>query len=154
MAFSKILAAIRSTQGPSPVFAQALELARDEQARLMLYHCSEVDRSKDHPEQGLTTTQMDMDTYKSRLKSKNQAKPTTRAWMEGLCEQAKKSGVHAQCLVEEGNPGRRVIQLAKRWEADLIVLGRTRRGSLADCLFGTVSDYVIHHASCSLLLIQ
>jgi len=154
MAFKKILAAVRSTKGHSPVLAKALELAKDEQARLMLYHCSEIDRSKDHPEQGLTTTQTDMDTYKDRLKNKSGGNPKTRAWLEGLCEQAKKNGIEARCLVEEGRPGRRIVELADRWEADLIVLGRTQRGSIADCLFGTVSDHVIHNASCSLLLIQ
>ncbi len=154
MAYTKILAAIRSTKRPSSVFTKALELAKDEQARLMLFHCTEVDRSKDHPEQGLTTTQIDMDTYKDRLKAGSSGNPTTRAWLEGLCEQAKKDGVEARCLVEEGRPGRRIVELAKRWEADLIVLCRTRRGSIADCVFGTVSDHVIHNASCSLLLIQ
>ena len=154
MAYTKILAAIRSTKRPSPVFAEALEMAIEQKARLMLYHCSEIDRSKDHPEQGLTTTQIDMDTYKDRLKTRSGGNPSSSAWLEVLCEKAKKNGVDARCLVEEGRPGRRIVELANRWEADLIVLGRTRRGSIADCLFGTVSDHVIHNASCSLLLIQ
>lgn len=154
MTFSRILAAVRSTQEPSHVYTQALELAKNEKAQLMIYHCSEIDRSKGHPEGGLTTTQMDIDTYKDRLQLKSEGISTTRAWIDSLCEEAKKQGLQARCLVEEGQPGKRIVELAEHWKADVIVLGRTRRGSIADCLFGTVSDYVIHHASCSLLLIQ
>ena len=154
MTFHRILAAIRSTEEPSFVYTKALELAKDQQAKLMLYHCMESDRSKDHPERSLTTTQMDIDTIQDRLKSKRGGATLELAWIEGLAQDAKKQGIDTQWLVEEGGPGRRIVELAVHWKADLIVIGRTRRFSLTDCLFGTVSDHVIHHASCSLLLIQ
>jgi nucleotide-binding universal stress UspA family protein len=154
MTFTKILASIRSTEGPSPVFAKALELAKEQQAKLMVYHCRESDRTKDHPERSLTATQMDMDTIKNRLESKTKRSFPESAWIESLAVKARKQGVETKWLVEEGRPGKRIVQLAEQWHADLIVIGRTRRGSLVDTLFGTVSDHVIHHASCSLLLVQ
>ncbi len=38
--------------------------------------------------------------------------------------------------------------------ADLIVLGRRGRTGLAEALLGSVSNYVLHHAPCSVLVVQ
>ena len=154
MTFKKILAAVRSAQGPSPVFEKALELAIEHNAKLMVFHSIESDRAKNHPERDLTTSQVDLDSIKDVFSTRGGVSLPEKAWIESLGQKAKKQGVDVQWLTEEGRAGKQIVELSQRWKADLIVIGRTRRTSLSDTLFGTVSDYVIHHASCSLLLIQ
>jgi nucleotide-binding universal stress UspA family protein len=154
MMFTRILAAVRNAQGPSPVFEKALELAIDQNAKLMVFHSIESDRTKDHPERSLAATQVDLSDIQNVLSTKGNTALPEKVWIESLSQKAKKRGVEVQWLVEEGRPGKQIVELSQRWKADLVVIGRTRRSSLSDALFGTVSDYVIHHASCSLLLIQ
>jgi nucleotide-binding universal stress UspA family protein len=156
MAFKRILAAVRATQGQSQVFEQALEVAgKEEGAVLMLYHCLQTKTLAEYEDRIVTTAEMDMSrveqTFRDRVQSEIEHR---RAWLGQLCLQAKEKGVTARCVVEEGKPGPRIIEFAEHWKADLIVLGRTHRSSLVDCLFGTVSDHVIHSAKCSLLLVQ
>ena len=77
-----------------------------------------------------------------------------RAWVEELCKQAIDKGISVESDVEEGNSGPLICDLAAKWGADLIILGRTRRGRLSERFLGSVSNYVIHHTPCSLLLVR
>ncbi|HIK43734.1 MAG TPA: universal stress protein, partial [Leptolyngbyaceae cyanobacterium M65_K2018_010] len=38
--------------------------------------------------------------------------------------------------------------------ADLIVVGRRERGRIKAALLGSVSNYVVHHAPCSVLIVH
>jgi nucleotide-binding universal stress UspA family protein len=52
-----------------------------------------------------------------------------------------------------GNPGREIIRLAGEWRPDLIVVGAHGRGFWGR-LLGSVSDAVVHHAPCSVLVVR
>ncbi len=153
MAYHKILAAIQSTGGKSFVFENALEITRMQKASLLLYHCMETETFAE--QKAMTVSQAEISRIERALSVKQQdVIEHQQAWMESLCLQARKEGIEAQCRIEHGHIGKRIIETSRHWGSDLIVMGRTRRGSFTDCLFGTVSDYVIHHATCSLLLVQ
>lgn len=47
-----------------------------------------------------------------------------------------------------------ICELARNWNADLIILGRRGRTGLSELLLGSVSNYVLHHAPCSVLTVQ
>jgi nucleotide-binding universal stress UspA family protein len=51
-------------------------------------------------------------------------------------------------------PGQGLCQAARRWQTDLIVMGRRGRKGIAEVLLGSVSNYVLHHAPCAVLVIQ
>lgn len=156
MEFKKILVAIdQESQSRSPVFDRALVEAEKHHAQLVVFSSFPQDTLAEvEGRVGALTEMEQQDALLKRNKLRQLELDHLKAWLEDLCNQATQRGVQARAAAEIGQAGRQIVDLAGRWGADLIVLGRTQRGSLADCLFGTVSDYVIHHARCSLLLVQ
>ncbi len=52
-----------------------------------------------------------------------------------------------------GQPEEEIVELAEKWGADLIVVGSHGRGFFGRML-GSVSDAVVHHAPCSVLVVR
>jgi nucleotide-binding universal stress UspA family protein len=59
----------------------------------------------------------------------------------------KRQPLPVRFLRETGGPVEKIVQTAKRAEADLIVLGSRGQGGFPRLLLGSVSDGVLHHAS-------
>lgn len=57
-----------------------------------------------------------------------------------------------ESLKELGQPVDQITQVAKDIEADLIVLGSRGLGGFSRLLLGSVSDGVLHHAHCAVLI--
>lgn len=55
--------------------------------------------------------------------------------------------------VMRGDPAQQIVALAKEWKADLIVVGSHGRGFWGR-LIGSVSDAVVHHAPCSVIVVR
>ena len=55
--------------------------------------------------------------------------------------------------VLRGGPDQQIIEKAKEWNADLIVVGSHGRGFWGR-LLGSVSDGVVHHAPCSVMVVR
>jgi nucleotide-binding universal stress UspA family protein len=55
--------------------------------------------------------------------------------------------------VLRGSPEQQIVEEAKKWNADLIVVGSHGRGFWGRML-GSVSDAVVHHAPCSVLVVR
>lgn len=56
--------------------------------------------------------------------------------------------------VERGAPDRVIIEAAKEWKADLLVVGSHGRGFWGRMMLGSISDSVLHHAPCSVLVVR
>lgn len=72
------------------------------------------------------------------------------AYSHRLSEQ----GITAEWTQAIGEPGKQICKIAKDWEADLILLGRHNRSGFEEWLLGSVSNYVMHHASCSVIAVH
>lgn len=55
---------------------------------------------------------------------------------------------------EVGSPGPAVLSVAKKYEADLIVMGSRGLGPLKGLFMGSVSSYVVTHAPCPVLIVK
>jgi len=53
-----------------------------------------------------------------------------------------------------GSPARRIVEEAQTWKADLIVIGSHGYGFWERMMLGSVSQSVVHHASCSVLVVR
>jgi nucleotide-binding universal stress UspA family protein len=63
-------------------------------------------------------------------------------------------GVTVEFSQTAGDPGRVICDLATNWGADLIMVGHRGRTGLSEFLLGSVSNYVMHHAPCSVLVVN
>ena len=66
------------------------------------------------------------------------------------------SGVALDLTTEvlDGSPERVIVEKAESWNADLIVIGSHGRGFWSRTMIGSVSDSVVHHAPCSVLVVR
>lgn len=63
-------------------------------------------------------------------------------------------GFTAESEVRAGSPASVVVAFATEWDADLVIMGSHGRTGLARLLLGSVARNVLHHASCSVLVIR
>ena len=59
------------------------------------------------------------------------------------------AGLSVTPALQEGDPRSQIIDVAREWRADLIVLGPHGRTGLQRFLLGSVSEAVVRHAHCS-----
>ncbi len=58
-------------------------------------------------------------------------------------------GFKADWVVQEGTAGRAIVEAAKSWGAELIVVGSHGRTGVKRFLMGSVAQWVMDHAPCS-----
>lgn len=161
MRFQKILVAIDDSPLCPAVFAAALELAQSNKASLMLLHCL----SPGVVSESIPTTAFDAALPIGSLNTDYQAYQTQQILLETqieeaqvvlrrYCDEAISHGVPTESDYEVGEAGHQLCEVAKDWGADLIVVGRRGLTGLTEALIGSVSNYVVHHAPCSVLIIQ
>lgn len=157
MGFKKILAAIDQSPLSQLVFTQALELATVSQSRLLLFHCVTADTvALSSPFSGEfgVPPQLVNQAYQTEFIRLEQQVHHVQSLLKHYCELAQSQGVSAECDYKTIEAGQGLCQRAEQWHADLIVLGRRGRKGLAEALLGSVSNYVLHHAPCAVLVIQ
>lgn len=71
-----------------------------------------------------------------------------------LADEAAAQGICAEFTQTAGDPGRVICDVASSWQANLIVVGNRGRSGLSEFFLGSVSNYVMHHASCSVLVVH
>ena len=73
----------------------------------------------------------------------------------GECKAAvEKNGVRVRTELLEGTPYRVVLDWAKEWGADLIVIGTHGHTGLTHALLGSVTERVVRMATCPVLTIR
>jgi len=158
MSFKKILVALDRASLASEVFEQALDIAKKEQASLMIFHC--LNREEWGEFGPLIQTGVGLypvvaeNLYQVQQANLQAEMQQVQRWLRAYCQQATEQGIPAQVHHEMQAPGPRICSLARSWQADLIVLGRRGRKGLSEFLLGSVSNYVLHNAPCSVLVAQ
>ena len=84
------------------------------------------------------------DLAQARQEIKDRSKQLAERAADWLREQ----GLTVETAVRDGAPGPAVIEEAKDWGADLIVVGSRGHTGLRRLLEGSTSRYVVDHASC------
>ncbi|MGA7934089.1 MAG: universal stress protein [Kovacikia sp.] len=159
----KILVAIDPSTTNQPVFDCALSLAKSFNATLGLLYVFSFNDFKVPPslrfetlEQYPTMLDDPINCYIGHL----QPKPFKGAdnpefnLLQSYTHQAIAQGIPAEFFLCVGAPGLAICDFAKVWQADLIVVGHRGHSGLTELLLGSVSNYVMHHASCSVHMVR
>ncbi|HAU32343.1 MAG: Universal stress protein UspA-like protein [Desulfotomaculum sp. 46_296] len=71
-------------------------------------------------------------------------------------DKIKKEGIAVSSVILDESSGKAIVHYAEKEEFDLIVMGSGNRGTIGRLLngLGSVSNYVLQHAKCSVLIIK
>lgn len=156
--FNRILVPIDHSTASKPLLDKAILLAKAAEADLMLLHVLSPDENGSpglpmYPQLSYSPAldESVWEVYQERWK----AYENKHLEQLKLCVQrATDEGVHAELTQKPGMPGKVICDLARTWNADLIVMGSRGRSGLSELLLGSVSNYVTHHAPCSVMLVK
>lgn len=74
--------------------------------------------------------------------------------VEKAAEKLREAHFTTSTELVEGDPKSKIIDAAKEWHADMIVLGSHGRSGFSRFLMGSVSQDVVRHAHCSVEIIR
>ncbi len=77
-----------------------------------------------------------------------------REFLRSLSREATSVGVNTEFTQRWGNPGRNICESAQTWSADLILVGSRGLTGMKEMFLGSISNYVTHHAPCSVLIVR
>lgn len=152
---NKILVAVDRSQHSQSIFNSALSLAKTTGASLMLLHVMSKTEA-DYPILPTYTYYpiVDDHEYNSYQQAMGEYKQWGLDFLQSLTQEATMAGVSTEYTQLSGNPGRMICELAGNWSADLILVGSRGLKGLKEMFLGSVSNYVTHHAPCSVLIVR
>jgi nucleotide-binding universal stress UspA family protein len=84
----------------------------------------------------------------------DQARTEREALLVKVVRDARDAGVTAEFLVWDGDPGDSIASAAEAEHADLVVVGTRGRSGAERMFLGSVSDHVVRHAECPVLVVR
>ena len=157
--FNKILVAVDKSPMNQDVLDKAINIAKDNNSNLMLLYIISID------DPGSPTPYIpSMSQYYPATGNELTIEVWQQQWeefqreglemLQSFAAEARKVDLKVEYRQLSGSPSRSICNIAREWEADLIVIGRRGRSGLSEMLLGSVSNYVVHHAPCSVLIVQ
>ncbi len=156
--FTKILVSIDDSDMTEHVVNEAVSLAKATGGSLMLLHIiSPLDKPYFDPlfmQPIILYSELHKETQKKNLNEWEEFKQDKDNWLHFLCKSATSFNVKTEYTLNIGNPSTKICDMARDWDADVIVMGRRGRRGFSELFLGSVSNYVMHHAPCSVLTVQ
>jgi nucleotide-binding universal stress UspA family protein len=153
--FNKILVGIDRSSISEKVFEVATSIAAATRANLMLLQVLS-DREEDYPQLPAYSyyPTWDEQTVKIYQEQWEEYKKQSTEILKNLTEKATQAGIETEFTQISGSPERSICDLANTWQADLIIVGSRGLMGLKEMFLGSVSNYVTHHAPCSVLIVR
>lgn len=157
--FRKLLVAVDRSDLSHSVFDRGLALAKSMAARLVLLNVlsPEEEESPNMPVligQDFYSGGLDRSVVEIYQELWQGYADRGLAMLRSLADEATAAGVSTEMTQRLGSPGRIICEVAQELDVDLIILGRRGRSGLNELLLGSVSNYVMHHAPCSVLTVH
>jgi nucleotide-binding universal stress UspA family protein len=156
---NKVLAAMDLSDNSEAVFEQAVALAASSKASLMLLHVLSYEEEDSPSPVTSVSPYVPGSAFMSELWDINR-----QEWQEyekkglellrSFCDKAIAAGLQTEFTQTFGSTGRVICDLARSWEAEVIVMGRRSHSRLGELFLGSVSSYVVHQAPCSVFIVR
>ncbi len=153
--FEKILIALGNSAESQLVLGSGLTLAEKFGAKVLLLHVmSPLTSTSFSPLVGGMFPIVNDIAIEQYTKEWQESERQGLEQLQADAVQAKERGIDVEISQNLGDSGRMICEVAKSWSADAIVMGRNQKSMLSEIWLGSNSNYVLHHAPCSTLVIQ
>ncbi|MEW6223131.1 MAG: universal stress protein [Chloroflexota bacterium] len=89
--------------------------------------------------------------YHARM---DQVRARREAMAQALVERGRDAGIAVSFLVWDGDPGDMIVSAAEAERADMVIVGSHGRGAVGRLFIGSVSEHVVRHAPCPVLVVR
>ena len=153
--FEKILIAIGNSAESQIILGSGLTLAEKFGAKVLLLHVmSSLTLTSFSPLVGGMFPSVNDMAIEQYTKEWKESERQGLEQLQAYAAQAKERKTDVEISQNLGDAGRMICEVAKSWSADAIVMGRNQKSMLSEIWLGSTSNYVLHHAPCSTLVIQ
>jgi nucleotide-binding universal stress UspA family protein len=153
----KVLAAMDLSEYNEDIFEQAVEIAAVSNADLMLLHVLSYEE-KGSPFPVLSVSPyapvIISETWEVHRQEWEKYEERGLELLRSLSDKATAAGLKTEFTQIFGSTGKVICELAKDWEAEVIVMGRRSQSGLGELFLGSVSNYVVHHSPCSVYIVR
>jgi len=155
---NNLLAAIDFSKSTNAVVEQASILAKAMDAKLWILHVANDEtqavayETSQYSDFSPDFVSIPGDVQLARDLSAEELKREHKELL-GISANLKKDGVDAQAILMKGNASKLIVEKATDIGAEIIMLGSHGHGLLHKALLGSVSESVIHHAACNVMIV-
>lgn len=140
--FNRIVVGIDGSGGANRAVSWAINLARRTGAEIVAVHVGQLPL-KNVPAYGFVAP-LPLPDWQDDVRAQ---------FEEEWCLPLRRSGVRYRPVFEEGSPGPRLVAIADREGAGLIVTGSRGFGPLREVIVGSVSHYVVQHSDLPVVVV-
>lgn len=139
--YKNILVPVDGSKQSEDSFKKAVAIAKRNVAMLHLVHVMDTRNVPLSPEYEIRTNEA--------------IKDLEYAFLDEMVAFAEAEGVVIKKTATHGNPMTLIAEtFPKDFNADLIVIGATGKGAITRAFVGSVSNYVVRHAPCDVLVVR
>lgn len=144
--FKKILFATDNTAHSEKALPQLIDLAKTNDAEVVILNAYYIpEYLKPNNASGY---------YIDTAKMEKNLEERGKAILEDVYKKLEEHNIKVELIIENGPAGKAIVDAAEKLNCDLIVVGTRGLGNIKNPIISSVSNFVIHNASCSVLLVQ
>lgn len=156
--FTKILVALNKSDISLQALEEAIALAKATNAQLKLVHVLD-DHDPDQPPFPYPTEYQAYSAFNVEILDRYQKDyqafvDRSWKWLSWHAGKATELGITTEYDQPRGTAGNCICDAARVWDADLIMIGSRCLTGLKELFLGSVSNYVVHNAECSVCVIH
>jgi len=138
--FAKILVAVDGSESSKKAFDKSVFLAQKCNSKLFVVH---VVLDWEYGGDSAATFEL-IDELRARGSE----------LLQQCKNQALQSSVQVETVLEQGDYAHEIIEVAKRKDCELIIMGSRGMSPIKELVLGSVSLKVMHHASCPVMVVR
>jgi nucleotide-binding universal stress UspA family protein len=151
---TRILLASDGSESAAHATEVAVELSKKTHSELHVLYVSEYSTASLYP-QAADTAWVVQEDLASLEEQGQQFEEVARRTLDAEVQQVREvGGTVTQAHLRTGTPAAEIVELAEELEVGLVVIGSRGLGGIRRALMGTVSDSVVRHAHCPVLVVR
>jgi len=152
--FKKILVPLDGSEESLKALDVAVEIAVKFKGELTLIHAYSVAGVTAYLPEPSVTVGVPVMSASDVSKLVEAARGAGKKILDEGKKRIKVSGVEVHMLLEEGHPVHEIVRAAQDGKFELIVMGARGLSHIRELLLGGVSDAIMHHAACPVLIVK